>query len=75
MSRSLLFLGDAIITPVISVLSAVEGSRWSRWPVGMDQSPITVTIIAALLRSTFWEVVSRQYSDPSCVKSGFWFLE
>ncbi|TAU80487.1 potassium transporter Kup (plasmid) [Rhizobium leguminosarum] len=43
-----LFLGDAIITPAISVLSAVEGIQvvapaLSKWVV-----PITLTIIAAL---------------------------
>jgi KUP system potassium uptake protein len=48
MAGAALFLGDAVITPAISVLSAVEGLKLVTTSLEPYVLPITITIIVAL---------------------------
>jgi KUP system potassium uptake protein len=49
-----LFYGDGVITPAISVLSAVEGLKVAAPSLGQLVVPITVTILTALFAMQRW---------------------
>ena len=67
-----LFYGDAVITPAISVLSAVEGLELIRPELEHYVLPITLVIIVALfvVQSRGTETVSRFFGPITVV----WFL-
>src|SRR5919199_2662258 len=48
-----LFYGDAIITPAISVLSAVEGLKLATPAIGFDLGPFVIPITLAILVGLF----------------------
>jgi KUP system potassium uptake protein len=67
-----LFFGDAMITPAISVLSAVEGLKVVTPALGEFVLPITVAILVALfaLQSRGTEKVARWFGPITAI----WFL-
>lgn len=69
---AVLFYGDSIITPAISVLSAVEGLQIIAPPLEHYILPVTITVLGALflLQSRGTEVVGRLFAPIMCV----WFV-
>jgi KUP system potassium uptake protein len=66
-----LFFGDSVITPAISVLSAIEGVKVAAPPVASLVVPITVAIIVALFLVQRWGTgaVGRLFGPVM----GIWF--